>query len=55
MDEFSEPFELSEPMPCYEFNATLSTPQDDGRCIHCRKFLTLECPYISHFVGEDEE
>lgn len=55
MDEFLEPFEFSEPMPCYEFNGALTTSQDDGRCIHCRKFLTLECPYISHFVGEEDE
>lgn len=50
-----EPFELSEPMPCYEFNGGLQPAFDDGKCIHCRKYLTLECPYISHFLGEDEE
>jgi len=50
-----EPFELTEPMPCYEFNAALQPNSDDGRCTHCRKYLTLECPYISHFLGEDEE
>ena len=55
MDEFLEPFEIQEPMPCYEFNAALTTTQDDGQCVHCRKFLTLECPYITHFVAEDEE
>ena len=55
MDESSEPFELSEPMPCFEFNGDLSTAQDDGRCIHCRNFLTLDCPYISHFLGEEDE
>ena len=53
MDEAFEPFEFSEPMPCYESNPVVS--EDDGRCVHCRKFLTLECPYIDHFLGEDEE
>jgi len=28
---------------------------DDGRCVHCRKFLTIECPYIDHFLSEDDE
>lgn len=55
MDDPSETFELSEPMPCFESNPTLGPAQDDGRCVHCRKFLTLECPYIDHFLGEDEE
>jgi hypothetical protein len=55
VDEALEPFEFSEPMPCFEFNGTLAAVQDDGRCTHCRKFLTLDCPYIGHFVGEDDE
>jgi len=55
VDEFAEPFEFSEPMPCYEPNPALAPTQDDGRCVHCRKFLTLECPYIEHFLGEDDE
>ena len=55
MDEDLEPFGLSEPMPCYEFHGGLASAQDDGRCMHCRKFLTLECPYIGHFLGEEDE
>lgn len=46
--------EFSEPMPCYDFNRVLAPGQDDGRCVHCRKFLTLECAYIEHFLGDDE-
>jgi hypothetical protein len=55
VDEFGGPFEFSEPMPCFEFNAALSTVQDDGRCVHCRKFLTLECPYLDRFLSEEDE
>ncbi len=55
MEDAPEPFEFSEPMPCYEPNPALAPAEEDGRCVHCRKFLTLECPYIDHFLGEDEE
>ena len=55
MDEFSEPFDLQEPMPCYEVRPDLDSAEDDGRCVHCRMFLTLECPYIEHFLGEHDE
>ena len=55
MDEGPEPFEFQEPMPCYEFNGTLSAGLDDGRCVHCQRYLTLDCPYIGHFLGDDEE
>jgi hypothetical protein len=55
VDGPSEPFEFSEPMPCYEVNGVLGAAQDDGRCVHCRKFLTLECPYIDHFMSEEDE
>jgi hypothetical protein len=55
VNEFEEPSDFSEPMPCFEFNPSLTTRQDDGRCVHCRKFLTLECPYIGHFVSEEYE
>ena len=54
MDAPEEPFGLSEPMPCYEVNDALPSNLDDGRCIHCRRYLTLDCPYIGHFLGEDE-
>jgi hypothetical protein len=41
--------------PCYEFNETLDRTQDDWRCVHCRKFLTLQCPHIDEFLEEEEE
>ena len=50
-----EPSEFSEPMPCYESGPALSPAEDDGLCVHCRKFLTLECPCIDHFLAEDDE
>src|SRR5438552_3304213 len=37
-------------MPCYESNRAIPAHLDDGRCVHCQKFLTLECPYIGHFL-----
>jgi len=55
MDEGLQPMEFSEPMPCFEFNASLPPAEDDGRCVHCRKFLTVECPYIDHFFEEEDE
>nr|AKQ01951.1 hypothetical protein [uncultured euryarchaeote Rifle_16ft_4_minimus_309] len=55
MDEALDLFELDEPMPCYEFNDRLGSTRDDGRCMSCRKFLTIECPYIDRFLGEDGE
>jgi hypothetical protein len=39
---------------CYEFNAYLEPALDDGRCVHCRKFFTLECEYIDEFIEEEE-
>src|SRR2546425_1349545 len=38
-----------------ELGPALSPSEDDGRCVHCRNFLTLECPYIDHFLSEDDE
>ena len=52
MDDALESIEFSEPMPCYEFNGILAPNADDGRCVHCRKFLTIECPYIDHFMED---
>ena len=40
-------------MPCYEFNPELRPDRDDGRCESCRKFLTMECEYIDHFMEEE--
>ncbi len=42
-------------MPCYEFNPSLDGPADDGRCVHCRKYLTVECEYLEAFLDEGEE
>ncbi len=42
-------------LPCYEFNDTLNRGLDDWRCVHCRKFLTVECPYIDEMVGEGDD
>lgn len=42
-------------LPCYEFNEALGRSLDDSGCLHCRKFLTLECPHIAEFMDEDEE
>ncbi len=50
-----EGFELSEPMPCYDFNASIAPDGDDGRCVHCRKYLTVECEYIEEFLDEGED
>ena len=50
-----EPFEFSEPMPCYEFNLGLPPDRDDGRCENCRKFLTTECEYVDQFMEEEME
>lgn len=54
MDEFGGASEFSEPMPCFEFNGALSRTHEDGQCVHCRNFLTLECPYIDRFLSEDD-
>jgi hypothetical protein len=40
---------------CYEFNTTLAADQDDERCEHCAKFLTLNCKHIDEFINEEEE
>lgn len=55
MEELPEAFGLSEPMPCFEFNLALDGRLDNGRCEHCRKFLTVECEYIDHFLVEEDE
>ncbi len=53
--ESPEDFGLSEPMPCFEFNPALHPSEDDGRCENCRKFLTIECEYIDHFISEEDD
>jgi hypothetical protein len=40
---------------CYEFNVALDPALDDARCVHCRKFFTLECEYIEEFIEEEDE
>jgi len=40
---------------CYIFNKDLDEGLDDDRCIHCRFFLTLDCPSVDEFIEEDDE
>ncbi len=42
--------------PCYDFNPALDPARNDTRCVHCRKYLTLECEYLDEFLedGGDE-
>jgi hypothetical protein len=40
---------------CYVFNKILEPMLDDGHCMHCRHYLTLQCKYIHEFVDEDGE
>ncbi len=44
-----------ESMACYMANPILAPSTDDGRCEHCRKFLTTECEHIEEFLEEGEE
>lgn len=38
---------------CYQFNEDLDDLMDDARCVHCRKYLTLDCPHIGEFIDGD--
>jgi hypothetical protein len=46
--------EEPEQMECYEFNTSLLEKFNDGMCEHCRKYLTILCPHIDMFIGEEE-
>ena len=35
---------------CYIFNSELNGKLNDTVCIHCRKFMTLDCEHIEEFV-----
>ncbi len=39
--------------PCYEFNGSLEPGLNDTRCVHCQKYLTVECEFLDEFL-EDE-
>ena len=39
---------------CYVFNPQLPKDQNDTMCIHCRKFMTLDCEHIGDFIDGDE-
>ena len=39
--------------PCYEFNDALPPQENDRKCVHCRKFLTISCEQIDRFLDED--
>lgn len=56
LPETGEHAEESEsPMECYIFNPRLKKEFDDGKCEHCKKYLTMLCPYISEFIDEVED
>lgn len=40
---------------CYEFNRTLKRNFDDGRCEHCKKYLTTVCEHIDEFLEDIED
>jgi len=42
-------------MPCYDFNNALPEHMDDVFCIHCRKYLTLQCSHLELFMDELED
>lgn len=46
--------EAWDPYPCYEFNNSLNQAADDGKCEHCRKWLTWDCEHIDEFMIEEE-
>ncbi len=49
-DEFDDEFIG---YPCFEFNPALSPDQNDTRCVHCRKYLTVQCEYLDQFLEDD--
>ena len=40
---------------CYVFNTELDGKLNDTVCIHCRKFMTLDCEHIDEFVDGEPE
>ena len=53
-DEGEEEGEEEEPhdYPCYQFNTGLPENLDDAYCIHCTKYLTLQCEHLEDFIDE---
>ena len=41
--------------PCFEFNAALDPELNDTRCVHCRKYLTVQCEYLDQFLGDEAD
>jgi hypothetical protein len=37
---------------CYVFNVRLDKDKDDRCCIHCKMYLTLQCPHLSDFMDD---
>lgn len=37
---------------CYVFNARLPRDKDDNCCVHCKLYLTLQCPHLDDFMDE---
>ncbi|MDG6221043.1 MAG: hypothetical protein QCI38_06295 [Candidatus Thermoplasmatota archaeon] len=56
-DSGEEEEEDEEPngFPCYEFNSSLPENLDDDYCVHCKKYLTLQCEHLELFLDEVEE
>ena len=42
-------------LECYEFNESEGNDNDDGRCNHCKKYLTLRCKRIHAFMDEIDD
>ena len=57
-DEEEEQHEEGEELrnfPCYEFNQDLRKDMDDRYCIHCKKYLTLQCENLEMFLDDLED
>jgi len=39
--------------PGFEFNTALAPDRNDTRCVHCRKYLTVQCEYLEQFLEDD--
>ena len=37
---------------CYDFNESAANENDDGKCVHCKKYLTLSCERIDAFMDD---
>lgn len=44
-----------EPFNCYEFYKALKKDFDDGKCEHCKKYLTNACDHIDEFLDDIDD